>query len=181
MIARLVIGVVVGGLLGVWGVPVHRLFQRRLSDYIEPLGEHDRRHGDRRHGRGEFLNHERESAMTTERYVRMVAGVFVLASLALGYWVHHGWFFFTAFVGLNLFQSAFTEFCPLELILRRCGVPSAADGCGAAASDGFAARKASRPTRQKGFQFCGFPLVIKTLYAPRKAFAAAYRRRDKTL
>ena len=61
--------------------------------------------------------------MTTERYVRMAAGAFVLVSLALGYWVHPGWFFFTAFVGLNLFQSAFTGFCPLELILRRCGVP----------------------------------------------------------
>ena len=57
----------------------------------------------------------------------MVAGAFVLVSLALGYWVHHGWFFFTAFVGLNLFQSAVTGFCPLELILKRCGVPSACD------------------------------------------------------
>ncbi len=62
--------------------------------------------------------------MTTERVVRMVAGMFVMVSLALGYWVHHGWFFFTAFVGLNLFQSAFTQFCPLEIILRKCGVPS---------------------------------------------------------
>jgi len=62
--------------------------------------------------------------MTTERIVRMVAGLFVMVSLALGYWVHHGWFFFTAFVGLNLFQSAFTQFCPLEIILRKCGVPS---------------------------------------------------------
>jgi hypothetical protein len=68
--------------------------------------------------------------MTTERYIRMAAGAFVMVSLALGYWVHHGWFFYTAFVGLNLFQSAFTGFCPLELILRRCGVPSAAGGCG---------------------------------------------------
>lgn len=67
--------------------------------------------------------------MTTERYVRMVAGVFVMVSLSLGYWVHHGWFFFTAFVGLNLFQSAFTGFCPLESILRRCGVQSGG-GCG---------------------------------------------------
>jgi hypothetical protein len=63
--------------------------------------------------------------MTTERYIRMAVGAFVLASLGLGYWVHPGWFFFTAFVGLNLFQSAFTGFCPLETILRRCGVPSA--------------------------------------------------------
>ena len=62
--------------------------------------------------------------MTTERYVRMAAGAFVLVSLALGHWVHPSWFLFTAFVGLNLFQSAFTGFCPLELILRRCGVPS---------------------------------------------------------
>ena len=68
--------------------------------------------------------------MTTERYVRMAAGTFVLVSLALGYWVHPGWFLFTAFVGLNLLQSAFTKFCPLELILRRCGVPSAGGGCG---------------------------------------------------
>lgn len=67
--------------------------------------------------------------MTTERIVRMVAGLFVMASLALGYWVHAGWFCFTAFVGLNLFQSAFTGFCPLELILGKCGVPSAGCGC----------------------------------------------------
>jgi hypothetical protein len=44
--------------------------------------------------------------MNVERYIRLVAGVFVMASLALGYWVHPGWFLFTAFVGLNLFQSA---------------------------------------------------------------------------
>ena len=68
--------------------------------------------------------------MTTERYVRMAAGAFVLISLALGYWVHHGWFLFTAFVGLNLFQSAFTGICPLESLLRRCGAPSAGAGNG---------------------------------------------------
>ena len=68
--------------------------------------------------------------MTTERYVRMVAGIFVMGSLALGYWVHPGWLCFTAFVGFNLFQSSLTQFCPLELILKRCGVPSAASGCG---------------------------------------------------
>ena len=68
--------------------------------------------------------------MTTERYVRMAAGAFVTVSLALGYWVNPGWFCFTAFVGLNLFQSAFTGFCPLEMILKRCGVPSTGGGCG---------------------------------------------------
>ena len=67
--------------------------------------------------------------MTTERYVRLAAGTFVLLSLALGYWVHPAWFFFTTFVGLNLFQSAFTGFCPLELILQRRGGKSAGSGC----------------------------------------------------
>ena len=62
--------------------------------------------------------------MTTEKYVRLVAGTFVLASLALGYWVHPGWFFCTGFVSLNLLQSGVTGFCPLEAILRKCGVPS---------------------------------------------------------
>ena len=74
--------------------------------------------------------------MTTERYVRMAAGIFVLVSLSLGYWVHRGWFLFTAFVGLNLLQSAFTRFCPLELILQRCGVPSASGGCGCGGKKG---------------------------------------------
>jgi hypothetical protein len=68
--------------------------------------------------------------MTTERIVRMVAGIFVMVSVSLGYWVHPGWFGFTAFVGFNLFQSSFTRFCPLELILKKCGVPSAESCCG---------------------------------------------------
>lgn len=63
--------------------------------------------------------------MNTERYIRMAAGLFVIVSLSLGYWVHPAWFLFTAFVGINLLQSAFTGFCPLEIILRKCGVPSA--------------------------------------------------------
>ena len=67
--------------------------------------------------------------MTTERIVRMVAGFFVMGSLALGWWVHHGWVLFTAFVGLNLFQSAFTNFCLAEVILKKCGVPSSGCGC----------------------------------------------------
>ncbi len=58
-------------------------------------------------------------ATRTEMIVRRFAGVFVLASLALGWWVHPGWFLFTAFVGLNLLQSSFTGFCPLERVLTR--------------------------------------------------------------
>ncbi len=54
--------------------------------------------------------------------VRVMAGTFVLISLALGHWVHHYWFFFTAFVGVNLIQSAFTHFCPAEMILKKMGL-----------------------------------------------------------
>lgn len=57
--------------------------------------------------------------MTIENKIRAFAGSFVLASMALGWWVHPGFFLFTAFVGLNLLQSAFTGFCPLEKILHR--------------------------------------------------------------
>ena len=52
-------------------------------------------------------------------WVHVIAGLFILGSLALGIWVHAYWFFFTAFVGANLFQYGFTGFCPLEKILRR--------------------------------------------------------------
>ena len=54
--------------------------------------------------------------------IRLVAGTFVLASLALGYWVNPLWFLFTAFVGINLVQSAFTRWCLMERILARMGL-----------------------------------------------------------
>jgi len=60
--------------------------------------------------------------MTVERSLRMIAGAFVLLSLALGYGVNSYWYLFTAFVGLNLFQSAFTNWCPMMAILRKAGV-----------------------------------------------------------
>ena len=60
--------------------------------------------------------------MNVERYVRLIAGAFVLLSLALGYWVNPYWFLFTAIVGLNLFQSAFTNWCPMMTFLRKAGV-----------------------------------------------------------
>jgi hypothetical protein len=60
--------------------------------------------------------------MSMERIIRATAGTFVLISLALGYWVHPGFFLFTAFVGANLLQSAFTGLCPLENILRLVGL-----------------------------------------------------------
>ncbi len=60
--------------------------------------------------------------MTVERYLRLIAGGFVLVSVALGYWVSPHWFLFTAFVGLNLFPSGFTNWCPMMTILRKAGV-----------------------------------------------------------
>ena len=65
------------------------------------------------------------ASMTVERTVRMIAGVFVVLSLALGYWVSPYWYLFTAFVGLNLFQSAFTNWCPMMTILKKAGMKSA--------------------------------------------------------
>jgi len=60
--------------------------------------------------------------MTVDRYLRMVAGTLVLLSLALGYWVSPYWYLFTTFVGLNLLQSAFTNWCPMMTILQKLGV-----------------------------------------------------------
>ncbi|MDQ7006540.1 MAG: DUF2892 domain-containing protein [Acidobacteriota bacterium] len=60
--------------------------------------------------------------MTINRMLRAIAGFFVLLSVALGYWVSPWFLLFTAFVGLNLFQSAFTNWCPMMAILRGLGV-----------------------------------------------------------
>jgi hypothetical protein len=61
--------------------------------------------------------------MCNEQIIRRFAGVFVLLSLALGYFVHPAWYLFTAFVGVNLFQSSFSDVCPLERILGRAHFP----------------------------------------------------------
>lgn len=60
--------------------------------------------------------------MTVDRYLRMIAGTMVLATLALGHFVNQNWYYFTAFIGLNLFQSAFTNWCPMMALLRKLGV-----------------------------------------------------------
>ena len=62
--------------------------------------------------------------MSIERYLRLIAGFFVMLTVALGYWVHPAWFLFTVFVGANLFQSAFTGWCPMMTFLRKLGVDS---------------------------------------------------------
>jgi hypothetical protein len=61
--------------------------------------------------------------MTINDWIHVLAGSFIMLSLALGYWVHHYWFFFTAFVGANLFQFGFSKFCPLAIVLKKFGVP----------------------------------------------------------
>ena len=76
--------------------------------------------------------------MTVDRWLRLIAGTFVVASVALGYWVSAYFLLFTAFVGLNLFQSGLTNWCPMMTFLRSLGVPATAPpdqtrgGCGCA-------------------------------------------------
>ncbi|GAB4256788.1 MULTISPECIES: YgaP family membrane protein [Deferrisoma] len=61
--------------------------------------------------------------MTVNDALRLMAGFFVLLSLGLGYLHSPYWHLFTAFVGLNLLQSAFTKWCPAMTILRKLGLP----------------------------------------------------------
>lgn len=70
--------------------------------------------------------------MTVERIVYIVAGSFILLSLLLSQLHSPYWLWFTAFVGANLLQSGFTQFCPLVIILKKAGVPTElqkAGGC----------------------------------------------------
>jgi hypothetical protein len=62
--------------------------------------------------------------MTMERILRLAAGNFVLLSILLAYFVDPRWIWLTAFVGANLLQSAFSNWCPLMTILRKMGVRS---------------------------------------------------------
>jgi hypothetical protein len=60
--------------------------------------------------------------MNVEQAIRAIGGGFVVLSVLLGMYVHPYWFWFTAFVGANLFQSAFTNWCPMMTILRKAGL-----------------------------------------------------------
>jgi hypothetical protein len=62
--------------------------------------------------------------MKVDTALRGIAGAFVLVSVALGHWVNPWFFAFTAFVGLNLLQSAFTGWCPMMWVLRKAGLES---------------------------------------------------------
>ena len=59
--------------------------------------------------------------MTVNEGLRMMAGIFILLSVALGVWVSPWFFAFTAFVGLNLLQSAFSRWCPMMALLKKAG------------------------------------------------------------
>ncbi len=71
--------------------------------------------------------------MTVERMVRIIAGFFIMLSLALAHFsgsadmTRLSWLWFTAFVGFNLFQSGFTRFCPMDIMLKKVGIKP---GCG---------------------------------------------------
>lgn len=64
--------------------------------------------------------------MNVERMLRGIAGTFILISVLLAHYVSPYWLFFTGFVGANLLQSAFTNWCPMITILKKLGVPETA-------------------------------------------------------
>ncbi len=76
--------------------------------------------------------------MSLERWIRLIAGTFIILSVALSYFHSRLWLWFTLFVGVNLAQSAFTGWCPMEDILRKLGVgrklsrisPASGPACG---------------------------------------------------
>ncbi len=60
--------------------------------------------------------------MTINEALRIIAGIFVLLSVALGYWVHPAWLLFTIFIGLNLLQSGVSKWCPMMWFLGKIGL-----------------------------------------------------------
>ena len=63
--------------------------------------------------------------MTVNRYLRLIAGIFIMLSVLLSQVHSPDWLYFTAFIGLNLFQSSFSNWCPMMTILRKFGVADA--------------------------------------------------------
>ena len=68
--------------------------------------------------------------MKAQNIIYLMAGLFILTSLVLGHFVNEKWLLLALFVGLNLFQAAFTGFCPLERILNKLGVGQPGGCCG---------------------------------------------------
>lgn len=69
------------------------------------------------------------NTMKIQLLIRRFAGLFVLTSLVLAHYHNAHWLWVTAFVGANLLQSSFTNFCPLEIILKKCGVGAEGPAC----------------------------------------------------
>ena len=67
--------------------------------------------------------------MKLEHRIRLIAGSFILLSLALAHWVSHHWLWFTAFVGANLVQSSLTKWCLMEIILKKVGLAGPDETC----------------------------------------------------
>ena len=67
--------------------------------------------------------------MVIEHRIRLIAGIFILVSLALGHWVNANWYWFTAFVGANLIQSSITKWCLMEKILKKVGLAGPDESC----------------------------------------------------
>ncbi len=61
--------------------------------------------------------------MTQRDLFRIIVGLMILTSVALGKFVSPHWYWFTVFIGANMFQSAFTHFCPMDMILKKAGLP----------------------------------------------------------
>lgn len=72
--------------------------------------------------------------MNIERWIRLIAGSFILISIALAHWVNPNWLWFTAFVGANLFQSSLTGWCLMEDILVKLGIAKRPVPAGSVAS-----------------------------------------------
>lgn len=64
------------------------------------------------------------------RYIRAIAGIFILISLILAVYININWLWFTAFVGANLLQSSLTRWCLMEKILKKIGLKDEGDSCG---------------------------------------------------
>jgi hypothetical protein len=67
--------------------------------------------------------------MSVNDWIHVIAGSFILVSLALGTWISPWWYLFTAFVGANLFQYGFSKVCPMGIILKKLGVPEERRSC----------------------------------------------------
>lgn len=61
--------------------------------------------------------------MSVNDWIHVIAGIFIMVSLALGTWGSPWWYLFTAFVGANLFQYGISKFCPMGLLIKKLGVP----------------------------------------------------------